>query len=383
MEKIYLNYPYLTELTTKTKEKWVEDDELHVIFEQTLFFADENIHIEQGKIDDIPVIRLYEKEGRTVHVLNRDLLEDEVQMTLNPDFHKDYLQHHATALVLKGLFSRFYGVEAKNFTLTEDEAYMILSPINSLPLHWKKDIERMTQKVVETALPIRTYMTPRIPEQLKKLYPGEKRIVHIKGVHSMPSMKPYPENTGEIFSLRLLESKEVSEGLKISFISGTRLFHQYSFLMDKLTFLSQKYSQSLFQMIERYEDFFAREKVLKEENQCLQERILEIYRDCLNQMKTYLRGISIICYLLKEEPANLSVLGNQLEADIVILASPSGKIYLRVRDKNLYPAPLIEKTGKYHGLKGTGSATKYEGTVASEPKVFLGELFKEIKKRIR
>ena len=37
MEKIYLNYPYLTELTTKTKEKWVEDDELHVIFEQTLF----------------------------------------------------------------------------------------------------------------------------------------------------------------------------------------------------------------------------------------------------------------------------------------------------------------------------------------------------------
>ena len=70
MEKIYLNYPYLTELTTKTKEKWVEDDELHVIFEQTLFFADENVHIEQGKIDDIPVIRLYEKEGRTVHVLN-------------------------------------------------------------------------------------------------------------------------------------------------------------------------------------------------------------------------------------------------------------------------------------------------------------------------
>ena len=57
MEKIYLNYPYLTELTTKTKEKWVEDDELHVIFEQTLFFADENVHIEQGKIDDIPVIR--------------------------------------------------------------------------------------------------------------------------------------------------------------------------------------------------------------------------------------------------------------------------------------------------------------------------------------
>ena len=113
----------------------------------------------------------HEKEGRTVHVLNRDLLEEEVQMTLNPDFHKDYLQHHATALVLKGLFSRFYGVEAKNFTLTEDEAYMILSPINSLPLHWKKDIERMTQKVVETALPIRTYMTPRIPEQLKKLYP--------------------------------------------------------------------------------------------------------------------------------------------------------------------------------------------------------------------
>ena len=91
--------------------------------------------------------------------------------------------------------------------------------------------------------------------------------------------------------MRLLESKEVSEGLKISFISGTRLFHQYSFLMNKLTFLSQKYSQSLFQMIERYEDFFAREKVLKEENQCLQERILEIYRDCLNQMKTYLRGI--------------------------------------------------------------------------------------------
>ena len=56
MEKIYLNYPYLTELTTKTKEKWVEDDELHVIFEQTLFFADENVHIEQGKIDDIPTM---------------------------------------------------------------------------------------------------------------------------------------------------------------------------------------------------------------------------------------------------------------------------------------------------------------------------------------
>ena len=72
-----------------------------------------------------------------------------------------------------------------------------------------------------------------------------------------------------------------------------------------------------------------------------------------------------------------------MEADIAILASPSGKIYLRVRDKNLYPAPLIEKVGKYHGLKGTGSATKYEGTVASDPKVFLGELFKEIKKRIR
>ncbi len=387
MQKIYLENPYLQEFDTKLKRKFTKDGKEHAVFEATIFYP----HMsggqpkDTGTINRIQVSHVYEEDDEIIHVLEEPLSGTKAHMKIDFDRRFQHMQEHTAQHIFAGLARKIYGVESIGFHMAEDHSSTDLAPESALPEGWIRNLEDLTQQVIEKSLPVKKFYTNERPENLRSKMPNTKdpaRIVEIEGADLCACAGTHVDYTGELFSFRVIRTKSFPDKLRVYYIAGRRAYREYRDTFHQLSRAADEFQTSISSVMDRLMTAKEERDRLQEENRQLKDLVLlgEIHR--LNSAKEHIRALSYIFHIYDDPPVPITQIGEGVDADLVFLGHRDGQIYLRVSDKDYSLNPIIEQFKDRYHVKGGGSAIKYQGK-AEDSEGFLQAILNEVARQMR
>ena len=161
-----------------------------------------------GTINGVPVIDVFEEDGKVVHVLPQPLQGDRAFCVLDWERRLDHMQQHSGQHLLSAVFEDKYGFRTESFHLGEEYCTIDISA-PALSVREQNAVEERANQVIFANLPLLTY-TIR-PEE-KVPFPSAKfrtskdlRIVEIKGFDYSPCSGTHVSSTGQIGLLKVIK----------------------------------------------------------------------------------------------------------------------------------------------------------------------------------
>lgn len=271
-EKVYLQNPYLKELTAKIINKEYSNSKFYITLNRTIVYP----HLSGGqpmdkaKINDSKVIDVYEEDGNIVHVLEDNVNTNTVNISIDWSTRFDHMQQHTGQHLLSAVIYKLYNANTLGMHIGRDYIYIDVA----LPKLSKIDvekIERFANEIIYGNFPIKTFEIENKDVQsipLRKLPTVDKniRIVDIENVDITPCAGTHVRNIGEVGMVKIRKWEKYKGNTRIEFVCGNRALRDYTLknycINNISTLLSAKDKDTYSSVVKLYEDYKELEKEL-------------------------------------------------------------------------------------------------------------------------
>ena len=231
-KKLYYQDSYIQTFEALVQSSTPVKKGVEVILDQTAFFPESGGQYgDQGFLEHLQVLDVYEKEGEIIHLLEEPL-EAGSGVTGKLDWNSRYLkmQQHSAEHIVSGLVKERFGYDNVGFHLgTEDSTLDFNGEITAEQL---KELEWQANEVVVANLDIlETYPTK---EEVEKLEFRSKieldaglRIIVIPGIDQCACCAPQLKKTGEIGIIKLTNVQRYKGGARMTMLCGFRALADY------------------------------------------------------------------------------------------------------------------------------------------------------------
>ncbi|WIV10655.1 DHHA1 domain-containing protein [Proteiniborus sp. MB09-C3] len=233
-EKIYLENPYLKELTAKIIKKEYSNSKFYITLNRTIIYP----HLSGGQpmdkatINDFKVIDVYEENDEIIHVLEDNIHSNIVNMAIDWDTRFDHMQQHTGQHLLSAVIYKLYNANTIGMHIGRDYVYIDVA-IPTLSENDVEKIERFANEIIYSNFPVKTYPIenkdiPSIP--LRKLPTVDKniRIVEIENVDITPCAGTHVRNIGEVGIVKIRKWERYKGNTRIEFVCGYRALKDYT-----------------------------------------------------------------------------------------------------------------------------------------------------------
>lgn len=228
MEKIYYEDQYVRSFTAEVVEIKEIDERFHVVLDKTAFFPGGGGQFcDNGTIEKINVIDVYEKDGTVYHVLEKNLIKKhKVKCEIDWERRQDGMHQHLAQHVLSGCFFTLFNANTVSFHLGSEFSTVDIKGI--LEEEKIREGEKLANDVigknliVESFVPLKKELKkiklrrdlPKTEEEIRVLKVGDLDINACCGVH--------PNNTMEIRMIKIIKYEKNKGNTRIEFLAGKR-----------------------------------------------------------------------------------------------------------------------------------------------------------------
>ncbi|HLG27378.1 MAG TPA: DHHA1 domain-containing protein [Paenisporosarcina sp.] len=269
----------ITEVVTLAKddlERW------YVTLVETLFFPTGGGQPNDvGRIKDIVVFDVEEVEGEIRHYIAEPSLEvgESVDMEINWHRRFDFMQQHTGQHILTASFVELFGIQTTSFHLGKEIVTIDLD-VKKVSDEQLLEVEKRANQII---LENRLIETKWVSKDELDAYPLRKqvaveediRLVIIPDFDYNGCGGTHPSSTGQIGTLKILDTEMQKGNVRVHFVCGNRVVDQLH--------RKQKTLQEVTQLLSASEDGVVKSvKVLLENGKKLEKTLEEAHQQLLN-----------------------------------------------------------------------------------------------------
>lgn len=293
-EKIYLQNPYLKNLQGNILKTEFENDNYHLILDKTIFYP----HLsggqprDRGKINNIEVIDVFERNEDIVHVVKEKIENKKVKLSIDWDHRFDMMQQHTGQHILSLAINKLFSANTSGLHIGEryTSIDIDLEDINEIQI---RQIELLANKIIQSNFPIKSYYQKKDSENL--------RIVEIEDMDSDLCCGTHVYTTGEVGIIKIIKFSNHKNRSKIEFLCGLRALKNYSFthrnLKDISTLLSTRENEALIKI----KDLLEEQKNLEKTNRDLKKQVHSLKAEIFFQNRREIQGVNFIVKELERD----------------------------------------------------------------------------------
>ena len=228
MEQLYYENPYLKEFTANIIETKEIDGKFHLILDKTAFFPGGGGQwCDTGKIGDLDVLEVYEKENVIYHVVNSlPSQTTNLKCVIDWDTRIDGMQQHLGQHVLSGSFFNLFN--ANTFAIHLGADISTVDILGNLTEEQVRKAEKLANKIIGDDVQVLSFVPSE--EELKNLtlrraLPNTEediRVVHIKDFDINACCGLHPTSTKDLRLIKIKRFTKHKEGTRIEFLAGNR-----------------------------------------------------------------------------------------------------------------------------------------------------------------
>lgn len=232
--KLFYTDAYLQRDMTKVVN--VAKDELekwYVTLEETVFFPTGGGQPHDiGKINDVVVFDVEEIDGEIRHYIAEPLLEvgEAVEMEINWQRRFDFMQQHTGQHLLTASFVELYGIQTTSFHLGKELVTIDLD-VKKVTDEQLLKVEKRANQIILENRPIETKWVNKeelatYPLRKKVAVEEDIRLVIIPNFDYNGCGGTHPSSTGQIGSLKILDTEMQKGHVRVHFVCGNRVLDQ-------------------------------------------------------------------------------------------------------------------------------------------------------------
>lgn len=228
MEQLYYENPYLKEFTANIIETKEIDGKFHLILDKTAFFPGGGGQwCDTGKIGNLDVLEVYEKENVIYHVVN-SLPSQTTNLKCVIDWNTriDGMQQHLGQHVLSGSFFNLFN--ANTFAIHLGADISTVDILGNLTEEQVRKAEKLANKIISDDVKVLSFI-PSEEElkniKLRRALPNTEediRVVHIKDFDINACCGLHPTSTKDLRLIKIKKFTKHKEGTRIEFLAGNR-----------------------------------------------------------------------------------------------------------------------------------------------------------------
>ncbi|MBS4534661.1 alanyl-tRNA editing protein [Clostridium sp. D2Q-14] len=268
-EKIYLKNPYLMELKAKIIDNQFKDNKFHIKLDRTIFYPHmlEGQAKDNGFIDGIKVLDVYEKNNDIIHILNDMPTKENVDLSIEWSTRFQNMQQHTGQHILSASFDKLFNSKTISFHMGKDLNYIDMS-IQNLNQRMIDKVETFANQIVFSNFKINSYIIDK-KESLKlplRNIPNQKeniRIVEISKLDFSPCNGTHHSKTAEVGIIKILNWYKTNSYYRIEFLCGMKALKDYrykNYLSKELSEILEVNSDNIIKTIERFNSQMKRDK---------------------------------------------------------------------------------------------------------------------------
>ena len=208
-------------------EKW------YVTLEETVFFPTGGGQPHDvGKINDVVVFDVEEIDGEIRHYIAEPLLEvgEAVEMEINWQRRFDFMQQHTGQHLLTASFVELYGIQTTSFHLGKELVTIDLD-VKKVTDEQLLEVEKRANQIILENRPIETKWVNKeelatYPLRKKVAVEEDIRLVIIPDFDYNGCGGTHPSSTGQIGTLKILDTEMQKGHVRVHFVCGNRVLNQ-------------------------------------------------------------------------------------------------------------------------------------------------------------
>lgn len=228
MEQLYYENPYLKEFTANIIDAKEIDGKFHLILDNTAFFPGGGGQwCDTGKIGNLYVLEVYEKENTIYHVVSTAPSKmTDLKCVIDWNTRIDGMQQHLGQHVLSGSFFNLFN--ANTFAIHLGADISTVDILGNLTEEQVREAERLANKIIGDNVPVLSFI-PSEEElkniKLRRALPNTEediRVVHIKDFDINACCGLHPTSTKDLRLIKIKRFTKHKEGTRIEFLAGNR-----------------------------------------------------------------------------------------------------------------------------------------------------------------
>jgi alanyl-tRNA synthetase len=233
IKQLYFKDPYQIEFESEVKSASQKQGKYLVMLEQTCFYPESGGQpADQGQINGIPVVHVFEENGEVIHVLESEVRSKKVTGKIDWKRRFDHMQQHTGQHILSQCFHRLVKGKTVSFHLGEDNSTLDID-IDNISKHDLFKVEEMANQIVFENREIKTYFLPEkkisdVPLRKPPKKHGLIRIVEVTEFEYSACGGTHPRCTGEIGMIKIVGQERIRQNLRFTFVCGRRALHDYT-----------------------------------------------------------------------------------------------------------------------------------------------------------
>lgn len=203
MQKLYMNYPEISEISANIISRRTNGDKTQIILDRTIFMPRKEYLLEDsGYISDLEVLSVEEKKDNIIHTVKGKFQKSAVSLKLNDKNRMKNLIYNTAYIIFKLVLQTFYHVEDIELKLIDDNFYIIVSDFYDI----------LDQELIE--------------DQINFII---SKAIKIDNKNGITSIYPFGEvinndicfdNTGKVMGFKIKKIEQINDDIKIEFLAA-------------------------------------------------------------------------------------------------------------------------------------------------------------------
>lgn len=377
---------YNKEFTAKVISCVPSGDNYKVVLDRTTFFPEGGGQAaDKGILGNANVLDVQEKDGIIYHTVDKAFEEgEEVFGKIDWDVRFERMQQHTGEHIVTGLIHQKYGYNNMGFHLSDGICTLDMSgPLTKEQLH---EIEIAANEIVYQNKKVEVlYPTKEELEVLdyrsKIEIEGQVRIVKIDGCDVCACCAPHVNSTGEIGTIKMVQTQNYKGGVRITIACGRRA------LRDHIA--KDEYVKAIMYSLSSKEELIVEGvELLKKEIAQLKTKILEVEREKLRYKAGEIQpGQKLVCMFEDKLDGNLPrdlmnmILDKNTTVCAVFTGNESSGFRYVIGSRNIDTRPIGKAINAEFAGRGGGKPEMIQGSLTgsvAEIKSYMEHLVNEI-----
>jgi alanyl-tRNA synthetase len=230
--RLFFEDAYRTEFEARVVGRSVVDGRPAVVLDATAFYPESGGQPwDLGTIHGVPVLKVVEEGTIIVHILEREISEENVRGCVDWNRRFDHMQQHSGQHILSQAFVEVARGETRSFHLGEAMSTLEIG----LPSITDETLDRVEQRanaVVFRNLAVKTAFVPpdrisEVPLRRPPKVEGTIRVVEVDGFDLSACGGTHVRRAGEIGLIKIVGWEKIRGNLRFVFVCGGRALEDY------------------------------------------------------------------------------------------------------------------------------------------------------------
>jgi alanyl-tRNA synthetase len=232
-ERLYFQDVYRMQFQARVLERLDSGGFPAVVLDQTCFYPEGGGQpSDVGWLNDIPVKKVVEEQGKIIHTLDGEITGDEVEGKIDWEKRFDHMQQHAGQHILSQCFDELFQGRTMSFHLGEDVSTLEIG-LSDLGEEQLFAVEEAANRAVFANVPIKAYFVEAekiadVPLRKPPQKAGTIRVVEVAEFDYSACGGTHPHRTGEIGLIKILKKERIRGNLRFEFVCGRRALLNYA-----------------------------------------------------------------------------------------------------------------------------------------------------------